>query len=48
MSSSEQVVVTRSEHVCEVRLNRPEKRNALTSNMYEALVDCLRGRGGRR
>jgi enoyl-CoA hydratase/carnithine racemase len=38
MSLSEQVLVTCREHVCEIRLNRPEKRNALTSNMYEALV----------
>jgi enoyl-CoA hydratase/carnithine racemase len=41
MSSSEQVLVTRREHVCEIRLNRPEKRNALTSNMYEALIDAF-------
>ena len=38
MSASELVLVTRREHVCEVRLNRPDKRNALTSNMYEALI----------
>jgi enoyl-CoA hydratase/carnithine racemase len=38
MSVSENVLVTRQGHVCEVRLNRPEKRNALTSNMYEALI----------
>jgi len=38
MSGSGSVLVTRRGHVCEVRLNRPEKRNALTSNMYEALV----------
>lgn len=41
MSGSDQVLVTRKEHVCEVRLNRPEKRNALTSNMYEALIDAF-------
>jgi enoyl-CoA hydratase/carnithine racemase len=41
MSDSEQVLVTRREHVCEIRLNRPEKRNALTSNMYEALIDAF-------
>jgi len=35
------ILVTRKEHVCEVRLNRPEKRNALTSNMYEALIDAF-------
>ena len=38
MSGSELVLVTRREHVCEVRLNRPDKRNALTSDMYEALI----------
>jgi enoyl-CoA hydratase/carnithine racemase len=38
MSGAENVLVTRRGHVCEVRLNRPEKRNALTSNMYEALI----------
>ncbi|HEY1890650.1 MAG TPA: enoyl-CoA hydratase-related protein [Steroidobacteraceae bacterium] len=41
MSASDQVLVTRTENVCEVRLNRPEKRNALTSNMYEALIDAF-------
>lgn len=41
MSGSDQVLVTRTGHVCEVRLNRPEKRNALTSNMYEALIDAF-------
>lgn len=38
MSACEQVLVSRGGHVCEVRLNRPEKRNALTSDMYEALI----------
>lgn len=38
MSASELVLVTRREHICEVRLNRPDKRNALTANMYEALI----------
>jgi len=41
MTASENVLVTRRGHVCEVRLNRPEKRNALTSNMYEALVEAF-------
>jgi enoyl-CoA hydratase/carnithine racemase len=39
--SEQQVLVTCKEHVCEIRLNRPEKRNALTSNMYEALIDAF-------
>lgn len=41
MSASENVLVTRRGHVCEVRLNRPEKRNALTSSMYEALIEAF-------
>lgn len=41
MSSSQHVLVTRRDFVCEVRLNRPEKRNALNSDMYEALVDAF-------
>lgn len=36
-----QVVVTRSNGVCEVQLNRPEKRNAITQAMYAALVDAF-------
>lgn len=36
-----QVLVSRRGHVCEVRLNRPEKRNALTSAMYEALIEAF-------
>jgi enoyl-CoA hydratase/carnithine racemase len=38
---SELVLVTRSEAVCEVRLNRPEKRNAITFLMYEQLTGAL-------
>lgn len=41
MNTPEQVLVSRRGHVCEVRLNRPEKRNALTSNMYEVLIDAF-------
>ncbi len=41
MSGCEQVLVTRRGQICEVRLNRPDKRNALTSNMYEALIEAL-------
>jgi enoyl-CoA hydratase/carnithine racemase len=41
MSSSANVLVSRRGHVCEVRLNRPEKRNALTSDMYEALIEAF-------
>jgi enoyl-CoA hydratase/carnithine racemase len=41
INGSEQVLVSRRGHVCEVRLNRPEKRNALTSQMYETLIEAL-------
>ena len=41
MSVCEHVLISRRGHVSEVRLNRPEKRNALTSNMYEALVSAF-------
>jgi enoyl-CoA hydratase/carnithine racemase len=38
---SDQVIVSSSDGVCEIQLNRPEKRNALTQEMYGALVDAL-------
>lgn len=38
---SDQILVSRADGVCEVQLNRPEKRNALTLAMYGALVDAL-------
>ena len=38
---SDQVVVSRADGVCEIQLNRPEKRNAITLAMYGALVDAL-------
>ncbi|MGH8298408.1 MAG: enoyl-CoA hydratase-related protein [Steroidobacteraceae bacterium] len=41
MSPAQQVMVTRRGHVCEVRLNRPEKRNALTSGMYASLLEAF-------
>jgi enoyl-CoA hydratase/carnithine racemase len=39
---SEQVLESRADGVCELRLNRPEKRNALTFAMYESLVAAFR------
>jgi enoyl-CoA hydratase/carnithine racemase len=36
-----QLLVSRDGGVCEVRLNRPEKRNAITFAMYEALGAAL-------
>jgi enoyl-CoA hydratase/carnithine racemase len=38
---SEPVLVSRAGGVCEVRLNRPEKRNAITFLMYEQLTRAL-------
>jgi len=38
---NEAIVVTRGEGICEVRLNRPEKRNAITFHMYEQLTGAL-------
>ena len=37
----DQVIVSRGDGVCEVRLNRPEKRNAITLAMYGALTDAF-------
>jgi enoyl-CoA hydratase/carnithine racemase len=34
---SEHVLISQADGVCELRLNRPEKRNAITLAMYEAL-----------
>jgi len=39
---SEHILVSRTGSVCEVRLNRPEKRNAITFAMYQALGEALR------
>lgn len=38
---SEEVVVTCEAGVCELRLNRPQKRNAITVAMYQALGEAL-------
>lgn len=38
---SDPVLVARVGAVCEVRLNRPEKRNAITFGMYEQLTRAL-------
>ena len=39
---SEQLLSSSAEGVCELRFNRPEKRNAITYAMYEALLRGLR------
>src|SRR5246127_4937797 len=38
---SEQLLTSSAEGVCEMRFNRPEKRNAITFAMYEALYRGL-------
>lgn len=38
---SETVVLTRTDGVLEIRLNRPEKKNALTRAMYDAMADAF-------
>lgn len=38
---NEHILVSRADGVCEVQLNRPDKRNALTLAMYGALTDTL-------
>ena len=35
------VVITRTDRVLEIRLNRPEKKNALTRAMYDAMADAF-------
>jgi len=41
MNESQQVMVSAADGVCEVRLNRPEKRNALTLQMYRELTNAV-------
>ena len=38
---SENVVITRADGVLEIRLDRPEKKNALTRAMYDAIADAF-------
>jgi enoyl-CoA hydratase/carnithine racemase len=38
---ADHVLVSRTNGVCEVRLNRPDKRNAITVAMYDSLWDAL-------
>jgi enoyl-CoA hydratase/carnithine racemase len=38
---NDQILVSRADGVCEVQLNRPDKRNALTLAMYGAITDAL-------
>ena len=38
---TDHVLVSQTSGVCELRLNRPEKRNAITLGMYDALWDAV-------
>src|ERR1700759_298165 len=38
---TDHILVSQTEGVCELRLNRPEKRNAITLEMYDALWDAV-------
>jgi enoyl-CoA hydratase/carnithine racemase len=40
---AEQIVLTQCRNVLDIRLGRPEKRNALTRDMYAALAAALEG-----
>jgi len=40
---TDDVVITLANHVLEVRFNRPDKKNALTRAMYEAVVEAFTG-----
>ena len=39
---TDEIVVTEADGVCMVRMNRPEKKNALTQPMYETMTRTLR------
>lgn len=38
---TDQVIVSRNDHILDIQLNRPDKMNALTFDMYRALTDQL-------
>ena len=40
-ASTDMVLVSQADGVCEIRLNRPAKRNAITLGMYDALWSAL-------
>ena len=39
----DEIITERSGNILRVELNRPTKRNAMTSRMYEALADIFNG-----
>lgn len=42
MNSTAQIQVERSDGICTLRINRPEKKNALNLAMYQGLADGIR------
>ena len=38
---TDNIVITRTNGVLEIRLNRPEKKNALTRAMYDAMAEAF-------
>ena len=40
-TSSQEVCVSRTDHVLHIRLNRPDKRNAVSGSMYDAMADAI-------
>jgi enoyl-CoA hydratase/carnithine racemase len=38
---SEHVLISQADGLCEIRFNRPDKRNAITAAMYAALIEAL-------
>jgi enoyl-CoA hydratase/carnithine racemase len=43
---TDQVLVTDDGPVCTIRMNRPEKKNALTSAMYDAMAQAIESASG--
>ncbi len=39
---TEPVLIRLADGLCEIRFNRPDKRNAITTPMYQTLIDALR------
>lgn len=40
---SEHIILNRTDNILRIRFNRPEKKNALTLDMYSAITDALKG-----
>lgn len=40
-TSPQEVCLSRTGHVLHIRLNRPDKRNALSQSMYDAMADAM-------